>query len=207
MPSLEVLSQDKSRISIRLRGVPVQYANALRRICLNGVPVFAIDTVDVVENSSVLADEALAHRLGLVPLRTDLTEFRDVSAIDSSDAANRVMLTLDSGDAPETRTVTSGELVSEDGYVRPVSDGIPLAVLAPGQRIKVEAYARLGRGSEHAKWNSSNVSVLVETGKEDERVLTVESTGAVDPAQIVLSGVSELSGRIAGFREALGGLK
>ena len=207
MPSLEVLSQDEQRISIKLKGIPIQYANALRRICLNGVPVFAIDTVDIVENSSVLADEGLAHRLGLVPLKTDLSEFKDLSDIKTDDSTNRVMLTLDSGETTETRTVLSSELTSEDNFVKPISDKIPIVELAPGQRIKVEAYARLGRGLEHAKWNSSNISVLTETDKDDEKILTIESTGAVAPAQIVLAGVSELSNRLGEFKEISSQLK
>ncbi|PIY88735.1 MAG: DNA-directed RNA polymerase subunit alpha, partial [Nitrosopumilales archaeon CG_4_10_14_0_8_um_filter_34_8] len=67
MSSLEVINKDNQKISIKLKGIPLQYANALRRICLNGIPVFAIDTVDIIENSSVLPDEGLAHRLGLIP--------------------------------------------------------------------------------------------------------------------------------------------
>ena len=207
MPSLEVLSQDEQRISIKLKGIPLQYANALRRICLNGVPVFAIDTVDIVENSSVLADEGLAHRLGLVPLKTDLSEFKDLANINTEDSTNRVMLTLDSGETNETRTVLSSELTSEDNFVKPISDKIPIVELAPGQRIKVEAYARLGRGLEHAKWNSSNISVLTETDKDDEKILTIESTGAINPAQIVLAGVSELSNRLGEFKEISSQLK
>ncbi len=207
LPSLEVLSQDEQRISVRIKGVPLQYTNALRRICLNGIPVFAIDTVDIIENSSVLADEGLAHRLGLIPLRTDLSEFKDLSDINTDDSTNRVMLTLDSGDVTETRTVFSNELSSEDSFVKPVSDKIPIVDLVPDQRVKVEAYARLGRGLEHAKWNSSNIAVLVKTDKADERILTVESTGAVPPEQIVLAGISELSNRLGEFKEILGQLK
>ena len=207
MPSLEVLSQDEQRISIKLKGIPLQYANALRRICLNGVPVFAIDRVGIVENTSVLADEGLAHRLGLIPLKTDLSEFKDLADIKTDDSTNRVMLTLDSGETNETRTVLSSELTSEDNFVKPISDKIPIVELAPGQRIKIEAYARLGRGLEHAKWNSSNISVLTETDKDDEKILTIESTGAINPAQIVLAGVEELSKRLGEFKEILGQLK
>jgi len=71
LPSLEVINKDNQKISVKLKGVPLQYANALRRVCLNGVPIFAIDTVDIIENSSVLPDEGLAHRLGLIPIKTD----------------------------------------------------------------------------------------------------------------------------------------
>ena len=198
-------------MSVKLKGVPLQYANALRRICLNGIPVFAIDTVDIIENSSVLPDEGLAHRLGLIPIKTDLSRFNEPSKCDCQSETGcsncKVMLVLDSGDSDVTRTILSNELTSEDDSVKPTSDKIPIIQLAPGQRIKVEFYARLGRGTEHAKWNSANISVLTETNKEDERVLTVESTGALKPEQIILAGVDELSSRLAEFKEIIGQLK
>jgi DNA-directed RNA polymerase subunit D len=207
LSSLEVISKDNQKISLKLKGVPLQYANALRRVCLNGVPVFAIDTVDIIENSSVLPDEGLAHRLGLIPIKTDLSRFNEPSKCDchsESGCSNcKVMLVLDSGDSDVTRTILSEELSSEDESITPISSKIPIVELAPGQRVKVECYARLGRGTEHAKWNSANISILTETDKEDERILTVESTGALDPKQIVLSGVEEVSNRIAQFKQAI----
>jgi len=211
LPSLEIVSQDKQRISVKLKDIPLQYANALRRICLNGVPVFAIDTIDIIENSSVLADEALAHRLALIPIKTDLSRFNEPSKCDCKSETGcsncRVMLILDSGDTDVTRTILSNELTSEDKDVSPISDKIPIVQLAPGQRVKLEAYARLGRGTEHAKWNSSNISVLTETNKENEHVLTVESTGALIPEQIILTGVDELSNRLLEFKDILDQLK
>ena len=211
MPSLEIVSHDKQRISVKLKDIPLQYANALRRICLNGVPVFAIDTVDIIENSSAFADEALAHRLALIPIKTDLSRFVEPSKCDCKSETGcsncRVMLILDSGDTDVTRTILSNELTSEDKDVSPISDKIPIIQLAPGQRIKLEAYARLGRGTEHAKWNSSNISILTETNKENEHVLTVESTGALIPEQIILTGVDELSNRLSEFKDILDQLK
>lgn len=197
-------------MSIKLKGVPLQYANALRRLCLNGVPVFAVDTVDIIENSSVLPDEGLAHRLGLVPLRTDLARFNEPSKCECQSETGcsncKVMLVLDSGDTDVTKTVYTDELTSEDDSVKPTSEKIPIVQLAPGQRVKIECYARLGRGREHAKWNSSNIATLVETEKEDERILTVESTGALNPEQIILAGVDELGKNIEEFKRTIGEL-
>ena len=198
-------------MSIKLKGVPLQYANALRRLCLNGVPVFAVDTVDIIENSSVLPDEGLAHRLGLVPLKTDLSRFNEPAKCECQSETGcsncKVMLVLDSGDSDVSKTVFTDELTSEDDSVKPISDKIPIVQLAPGQRVKVECYARLGRGREHAKWNSSNIATLVETDKDDERILTVESTGALTPEEIILSGVDELGHGIEDFKTMIEELK
>ena len=199
--SLQIINQGEQKISVKLQGMPLQYANALRRICLNGVPIFAIDTVDILENSSILADEGIAHRLGLIPLKTEL------SAIETSSDSDRIMLTLDSGDSTETRTIFSGEIESQDDTIKPISEKIPIVTLAPNQRIKFEAHARLGRGIEHAKWNSSNIATLTETDKDDEHILTVETTGALEPKDIIHASINELSNRLDKFKETVSGLK
>ncbi len=211
LSSLEVIYKDSKKISVKLKGVPLQYANALRRICLNGVPIFAIDTVDIIENTSVLPDEGLAHRLGLIPIKTDLARFNEPSKCECQSETGcsncRVMLVLDSGDSDVTRTVLSNELSSEDDSVKPTSDKISIVQLTQGQRIKIECYARLGRGTEHAKWNSANISTLTDTDKKDESVLTVESTGALSPEQILLAGVDEVSKKLVEFKDMIDQIK
>jgi len=199
--SINIISQNEQKIAIKLKGIPLQYANELRRLCLNGVAIYAIDTVDVLSNSSVLADEGIAHRLGLIPLKTEL------SSVEQDNPSDRIMFTLDSGETQETRTILSGELKSQDTIVNPVSENIPIVTLAPGQRLKLEAYARLGRGTEHAKWNSANIATLTESDTDDERILTVETTGALEPQHIVISSIMELSKRLDEFKNLLSDLK
>ena len=199
MSSIQILTNEEKKISIKLKGFSLHHANALRRICLNGIPIFAIDTVDIMENSSILPDEGLTHTLGMIPLKTELNGF------DESDS--RVMLVLDSVADENTKIVTSAELESKDKVVKPISNQIPIAYLAPGQHIKLEAYARLGRGTEHAKWNSANISVLTNTDKEGEYILTVETAGSLEPKQIILAGIDELSKRLEEFKEILVNLK
>jgi len=207
LPSLAIISKDERKMSIKLKGVPLEYANALRRICLNGIPIFAIDTIDIIENSSVLPDEGLAHRLGLIPIKTDLGRFNEPAKCDCKSETGcsncKVMLVLDSGAADGPKTIFTDELTSEDDSIKPISDKIPIVQLATGQRVKMECYARLGRGREHAKWNSSNIATLVETNKEDERILTVESTGALHPEEIILAGIEELGNGIEEFKDMI----
>ena len=199
MSSIQVITSDDKKISVKIKGVSLHYANALRRICLNGIPIFAIDTVDIIENTSVLADENIAHTLGMIPLKTELNG--------SDESNSRVMLVLDSEATDNTKVVTSAELQSQDKVVKPISNQIPIVHLAPGQHIKLEAYARLGRGTEHAKWNSANVSVLTDSDKDGEYVLTVETAGSLEPRQIVIAGIEELSKRLEEFKEILVNLK
>jgi len=87
--SLEIINENEQKISVKLKGIPIQYANALRRICINGAPIYAVENVDILENTSVLADEGLAHRIGLIPLKTDLESSKD------GNETEKIMLTLD----------------------------------------------------------------------------------------------------------------
>ena len=210
MTSLEIVEESENRIIVKLKGIPIQYANALRRICLSGVPTFAIDDVVMIENSSVLADEGVTHRLAMMPLRTDLSRFVEPSACDCHSELGcsrcRVLLMLDSGNSDTTRTITSQDLSSEDEVVKPVNPNIPIVALAPGQKIKLEAYARLGRGSEHAKWNSSTISVLTEGSNADEHILTVETVGNLTAGEVVRSAVEELEKRLGEFQQTIAAL-
>ena len=199
--SLEIINENEEKVSVKIKGVPLQYANALRRICLNGVPIYAVESVDMLENSSVLADEGVAHRVGLIPLKTDLESSK------TGNENDKIMLTLDSGVSDETRTILSGELKSQDASIIPTSNDIPIVTLAPGQSIKFEAHVRLGKGTEHARWNSANIVTLTDTEKDDEKILTVESTGALNPKHIILSSVEQLSTKLSEFKTVISEIK
>ncbi|MDG7022447.1 MAG: DNA-directed RNA polymerase subunit D, partial [Nitrososphaerota archaeon] len=163
-PKVKVLQESDDEISLQLEGVDRSYANAVRRFCISEVPSMAIDDIVILENSSVLYDEILAHRLGMVPLRTDLERYVLPDRCDCGNPLGcqkcRVLLVLDATAKERPRTVVSGDLVSEDREVCPVNPNIPIVKLAVGQSVKLEAYARLGRGKEHAKWQPATASIL-----------------------------------------------
>jgi DNA-directed RNA polymerase subunit D len=155
---LQIKISDKNESSARLiiDGVDAAFMNSLRRIIVAEVPAMAIDEVVVIENSSMLHDEILAHRFGLIPLKTDLDSYNlpEECSCKSELGCNlcRVSLTLNVEAKDTVRTVYSGDLVSENPSVSPVSDRIPIVKLAPDQHLKLETYARLGKGAKHAKW-------------------------------------------------------
>jgi len=158
---IEVLEKDETNIRLVIREADVTLMNALRRIALAEVPSMAIDEVVMIDNSSILQDEIIAHRLGLTPLKTDLDGYNlpEECKCQSEFGCNlcRVTLTLDAEANEGTRPVYSGELVSENPDIIPVSDKIPIIKLAKGQKLKLEAYARLGKGKNHAKWQPVSV--------------------------------------------------
>jgi len=155
---MEVRILEKNDLTARLviEGADTPFINAMRRIVLAEVPSMAIDEVVIIENSSIVHDEILAHRLGFIPLKTDLDTYNlpEECACKSEFGCNlcRVALTLEGEAKENTTTVYSGELHSDNPDIVPVSDRIPIVKLAPGQKVKLEAYARLGKGIDHAKW-------------------------------------------------------
>lgn len=203
--SIKILEKDDNRVVLEFNDIPRQYVNALRRLSISEVPTFAIDDVVMLENSSVMHDEAVAHRLGLVPLRTDLGRFvlPDLCECKSTlGCANcRVLLVLDSEANDKTKVVTSAELVSQDDTVKPISKEIPIIVLAPGQKLKFEAYARLGLGKDHAKWQPTSAAVVKDGKDDNQTILIIETTGSLTAHEVVMAAVNRLENKMREFND------
>jgi len=153
---VQILEKTDDYMRFIVKGVDVPFVNALRRIMLAEVPSMAIGEVVIIENSSMLQDEILAHRLGFIPLKTDLDSYNlpEECTCKSEFGCNlcRLALTLEAEAVEDVITVYSKDLKSENPNITPVSDKIPIVKLAPEQKIKLEAYARLGKGKNYAKW-------------------------------------------------------
>ena len=153
---VQILEKNEDSMRFVVDGITASLANTLRRIILSEVPCMAIDDIMIIENDSVLHDEILALRLGLIPLKTDLDSYNLPEECSCHSELGcqlcRAVLILDVEAKKDGRTIYSKDLVPEDPNIAPVSGEIPIVKLAPGQRIRLEAYAKLGRGKEHAKW-------------------------------------------------------
>ena len=72
---MEIQESNSLEMEFDLVGVDASIANAFRRILLSEVPTMAIETVFVFNNTSVIQDEVLSHRLGLIPIKADPGRF------------------------------------------------------------------------------------------------------------------------------------
>lgn len=205
-----MLEADNSKVRVLISGVDRVYANAVRRLALSEVPVMAIDDVVILENTSMVYDEVLAHRLGLIPIYTDLSRYvlpEECSCKSELGCPRcRVLFVLDAAAGDKPKTIYSGDLVSEDKETKPISPNIPLVKLAPGQKLKLEAYAKLGKGKDHAKWQPATVAVLRDADAEGKKFeLYIESVGALPATQILLEAIKILHNKMNSIYEEVKG--
>ncbi|KAH3766414.1 RNA polymerase II core subunit [Pelomyxa schiedti] len=171
-PTISIERLEGDFMTFMLANADTSMANALRRVMIAEVPTIAIDLVNIIENSSVLCDEFIAHRLGLIPLVSRAVDrllyTRDCTTCVDHCQLCSVTFTLDvecQGDIPYQ--VTSNDLHSNHREVSPVQSldtrpgaaqdaeppGILIVKLKRGQRLHLEAIAKKGTGKEHAKWS------------------------------------------------------
>uniref|UniRef100_A0A0P4WSQ0 DNA-directed RNA polymerases I and III subunit RPAC1 n=1 Tax=Scylla olivacea TaxID=85551 RepID=A0A0P4WSQ0_SCYOL len=175
---IEIISMDPLEMELDFIGYDISIINAYRRIILAEVATMAIEKVYMYNNTSIVQDEVLAHRLGLVPLKVDprFFEFRNKDetewgAQDSVKYEMKVRCTKNQeASANETnadvlyvnRKVLSSSLkwvplgnqpdIFQESNMQPLHQDILLAKMNCGHEINLEAFAVKGIGSDHAKF-------------------------------------------------------
>ena len=139
---------------IKIEDTRPYFVNSLRRVMLSELPKLAVKDVIIYDNTSALFDEIIAHRLGLVPIPTDLSllTFKDECGCKGKGCPScTVRYTLSKeGEG----TVYSGDLQpAEKSWAIP-EDKIPIVNLYGDQRLILEVEAILGYGRDHAKWQA-----------------------------------------------------
>ena len=157
---IRVLENDKEKgkLSFILKDSNPVFANTLRRLMIDEVPTMAIEDVEFSKNNSILYDEMIAHRLGLVPLKTDLKSYNlpDKCKCEGK-GCNRCQLKMVLKTTKGSGTVYASEIKSKDPAVKPVYGDMSIVKLLKGQTIELEATAVLGRGKDHVKWSPCHV--------------------------------------------------
>ncbi|KAL5562442.1 hypothetical protein UlMin_032189 [Ulmus minor] len=205
-PKIKIREMKDDFLKFELRDTDASMANALRRVMIAEVPTVAIDLVEIEVNSSVLNDEFIAHRLGLIPLTSDramsMRFSRDCDACDGDGQCEFCSVEFHLRAkciSDQTLDVTSKDLYSSDHNVVPVDftdptdeaseqRGIIIVKLRRGQELRLRAIARKGIGKDHAKWSPAATVTfmyepdirineeLMETLTLDEKISWVESS-------------------------------
>jgi DNA-directed RNA polymerase subunit D len=160
--SLEVLEKSDRKLIFVVEGVSSEMVNAIRRIILSEIPVMAVDEVIILKNDSPLYDEIISHRIGLIPLTTDLDTYKLPQDCDCGGYGCplcQVSLTCEVTNTTNTpMEIYSRDLKSNDPKIIPVDPNIPIVKIDKNDKVIIEAYAVLGKAKEHVKWQAvSNV--------------------------------------------------
>jgi len=129
-----------------VKGVTPAFMNAIRRTIINNVPCLAVDEVTFYENDSVIFDEMLANRLGLLPIKTDVKTYK---------LGDTVKLVLEKVGPCD---VTSKDIKCTDPKIEIIDKKLIITKLGKDEKIKLEMTAKMSVGSEHARFQSAIVS-------------------------------------------------
>lgn len=204
---IEMLEMAERKCKFILKDSTPSMANALRRTLLSDIPKMAIDKVEFhlgpidvdgkeFESITPLFDEIIAHRLGMVPVPTDLELFNFqencVCGGDGCPSCSIMYLLKKNGPC----VVYSGDmepLGSADYKVK--DEHIPIVELADRQSVLIYAHAVMGTAKTHVKWQVANgvgykympvVTILEDITDED--VITTTITGCPQNVFEVVDG-------------------
>ncbi|OWF55187.1 DNA-directed RNA polymerases I and III subunit RPAC1-like [Mizuhopecten yessoensis] len=175
---VDVVKMGDDELEFDMIGIDAAIANAFRRILLSEVPTMAIEKVYIYNNTSIIQDEVLSHRLGLIPIKADprLFEYRsdgdtEGTAEDTIEFQLKVKCTKNSHAKDTTdpdelykdHKVTTKHFkwipvgkqseIFKEGDIRPVNDDILIAKLRPGQELDLKLRCVKGLGKDHAKFS------------------------------------------------------
>jgi DNA-directed RNA polymerase subunit D len=129
-----------------VKGTNHTFMNTIRRAIMTNVPCLAIDTVHIYDNDSVVFDEMLANRLGLLPIKTDVKTYK------KNDTVKLVL------EKTGPCVVTSRDIKCTDPKIEIVDKKIIITKLGKDQNLKLEMTAVMETGEIHARYQPAIVS-------------------------------------------------
>jgi len=152
--------------------MPISLANAIRRSVLE-IPIMAIDEVEIFKNDSALYDEIIAHRLGLVPIKTSKTSKETKFKLKAKGPC----------------TVYSTDISPSAG----TEYKIPITILDEGQEIEIVANAKLGLGIEHVKHSPGLIYYRHDLDPKILDFVSIDESGEIsyDEKELERKGVSQ----------------
>ncbi len=192
---IKILSEQDNKLTFLLKGANPAIANTVRRMMGAEVPTLAVRRLSITKNSSALFDEMLAHRVGLIPLTTDLSLYdlpKSEADMDSARCTSKVSINCEG-----PITVYAEDLKFQDASVKPVHPKMVVAKLLKGQEIEFEGVVTLGQGKDHAKYAPGLV-----TYKGDPKITLTKVKNADDVFKACPADVFEKKGKDVAVKNA-----
>lgn len=156
---IKIKNYDKENQKIRFTtDMPISLANAIRRGVLE-IPIMAIDEVEISQNDSALYDEVIAHRMGLIPIKTSKT----------------IKETKFKLKEKGPKTVYSTDISPSIG----VDYKLPIVILDEEQEIQMVMDANLGKGVEHIKYSPGLIYYTYNLEPEILDFVSVDEKGKI----------------------------
>ncbi|MEM0465139.1 MAG: hypothetical protein QXW97_00360 [Candidatus Pacearchaeota archaeon] len=172
MIKLQEFNKDKQKMSF-ITDINISLANAIRRSVLE-IPIMAIDEIEIIKNDSALYDEIIAHRIGLIPIKTD----KNIKEIKFK--------------IKETgpKTVYSSDIKPDVG----TNYKLPIVILDNEQELEMICEARLGKGIDHIKYSPGLLYYKHNIDPEIIDFVIIDENGKVsyDEEEIELKKLSDI---------------
>jgi DNA-directed RNA polymerase subunit D len=210
---VSIVELKQKSLKLELTGTTASQVNAIRRTLLADVPKLAIEDVEFhlgpirdetsgkdYDSSTSMFDEAVALRMGLLPIPTDLGQFRRKSECTCNGAGCVHCQVMYSVDKKGPCTVYSRDLVPlGDTSLAILEPEIPIVRLGARQALLAYATAVVGTAREHAKWQVAHavgqwprphINISKHAGCTDA---CLKRVGSVCPVNILEFGSGKLT--------------
>ncbi len=166
------ITNDKDEKFSFVTDIHTSLANAIRRSVLE-IPIMAIDEVEIFKNDSALYDEIIAHRMGLIPIKTDKTS-KEVK-FKLKVVGPKMVYSTDIHPSVET------------------NHKLPIVILDNEQELEVVAEAKLGKGIEHIKYSPGLIYFRHNLDEDVINFTSVDDTGKIsfDEEELKQKNLSE----------------
>jgi DNA-directed RNA polymerase II subunit RPB3 len=168
---------------------------------MSDVETLAIDTVDIISNTSLLTDETLVHRLGLIVINSNVLYNNDSNNTIYNNYSNNDIIefgfTLNITCLEESMLLTADMIETNHENVYPVHGDTIIANLYRGDKINLSGTIKRGIGRDHAKWmpvsaigynTENNIAHNTENNIDNEKIkiyMIIESVGSLSSSTIL----------------------
>lgn len=182
-----IISKDTpERLEFTLSNSEIGFVNLLRRTMISNIPMFAIDFITINHNTT-FKSETIAHKVGLIPVITDLE--LPIKCDNCSSFCNKCSykLQLDvKNDDESILKVYSDSFKADDDNDIKLLPKMPVIKLKKGEFINITAHVKMGFGKKHAKWQPVSVAGYnYSKPHATEFDFYIETTGSFSNKQIL----------------------